>query len=51
MDNWVDIPDGYQVEGDWMDTIWGPGFITFKTDIYGGTVAGTLFDCHQRILY
>ena len=38
MDNWVDIPDGYHEEGDWYDTIWGPGFITFKTDVYAGTV-------------
>ena len=38
MGNWVDIPEGYNVPGDWIDTIWGPGFITFKSDIFAGTV-------------
>jgi len=45
-DNWVEIPDGYQEEGDWLDTLWGPGFITFKTDVWGGTVA---IHCHILI--
>ena len=36
--NWVDVPSGYNEPGDWYDTLWGPGFITFKTDIYAGTV-------------
>merc|ERR1712217_602149 len=45
-DNWVDVPAGYQEEGDWLDTIWGPGFVTFKTDIYAGTVT---IHCHILI--
>ena len=45
-DNWVDIPYGYQEEGDWMDTIWGPGYITFKTDVFGGVVT---LHCHILI--
>ena len=27
LDNWADVPYGYQEEGDWMDTIWGPGCV------------------------
>jgi len=45
-DNWVDIPYGYHEEGDWLDTIWGPGFVTFKTDVYAGTVT---IHCHILI--
>merc|ERR1719403_58660 len=45
-DNWIDIPEGYQAEGDWFDTLWGPGFITFKTDTFAGTVA---LHCHILI--
>ena len=41
--NYIEIPEGYQVPGDFMDTIWGPGFITFKTSTFGGTVA---VHCH-----
>ena len=44
--NWVDIPYGYQEEGDWMDTLWGPGFITFKTDVFAGAVT---IHCHILI--
>ena len=45
-DNWVDIPYGYQEEGDWMDTIWGPGYVIFKSDIFGGVVP---LHCHILI--
>jgi len=44
--NWIDVPAGYQEEGDWIDTIWGPGYITFKTDVYAGTVT---LHCHVLI--
>eukprot|EP01084_Bolivina_argentea_P269884 458798_1 len=45
-DNWINIPNGYQVIGDWYDTIWGPAFIRFKTDTFAGTVA---MHCHILI--
>ena len=44
--NWVDIPDGYQVRGDWLDTLWGPAWIRFKTDTFAGTIA---LHCHILI--
>jgi len=46
MTNWIDIPSGYQEEGDFLDTLWGPGFITFKTDTFAGTVT---IHCHVLI--
>ena len=46
MENWINIPEGYQAEGDWLDTLWGPGYITFKTDIFAGTVT---IHCHILI--
>lgn len=44
--NWVDIPYGFQEPGDWMDTVWGPSWIRFKTDVWAGTVT---VHCHILI--
>ena len=41
--NVIDVPNGYQMIGDWSDTYVGPGQIKFKTHAFGGTVT---MHCH-----
>ena len=36
-------PDGFVESGDWADTLYGPGWLRFYTDIWAGTVT---MHCH-----